>query len=181
LAVTQLTRIAFMAIYPKDDAVKKKVNWDELAKKIKNGIEKNWNNPSHKIDGCILKFKANVTTDTSGGATHTGDNTAEINDEPTPPYRNSTTGGTSGNWSQNSSEWSYAHEAGHLGGLHDDYDPTTGKPLDGHEDHMMGARNKPPADHEYRDLLKANKVECPCECRLQQWDPNFLKLQDLLR
>lgn len=58
--------------------------------------------------------------------------------------------------------WTFAHEAGHLMGLGDDYSYWTGKPHKGHEDHMMGRYGKPVAQHEIDGILDGKK--CPKEC-----------------
>lgn len=76
-------------------------------------------------------------------------------------------GGNSGYWNADNvpgSDWQYAHEAGHLMGLDDDYtdDPITGEsiPNPGHRSHMMGGYRGAVHRHEVEDLLRANNVKC---------------------
>lgn len=77
-------------------------------------------------------------------------------------------GGRYGTWGEYADSWVYAHEAGHLMGLPDDYHDVTNP--DGtisslynpvHKGHMMGDYGGTVNQHEVDSLL--NNVECPCD------------------
>ncbi len=61
------------------------------------------------------------------------------------------------------SDWGFAHEAGHLMGLDDDYtDDENGNstPNAGHENHMMGQDRGIVQEHEVMDIIRKNNISC---------------------
>ena len=71
--------------------------------------------------------------------------------------------GSGGEWSAGAKDWVYAHEAGHLMGLPDDYKDKKGVsvPDKGHKGHMMGSYGGKVDQHEIDDIL--GKTKCPCK------------------
>lgn len=76
-------------------------------------------------------------------------------------------GGREGEWGLQASEWTYAHEAGHLMGLPDDYEDTIrpdgtlySKPKDKHKNHMMAEHGGDVQQHEIDSIIK--NTPCPC-------------------
>lgn len=67
-------------------------------------------------------------------------------------------GWNTGIWPAASSDWTAAHEAGHLMLLEDRY--FKGWPFPGYENSIMGARDKKPTEQDIKDLLNANQCEC---------------------
>jgi hypothetical protein len=61
--------------------------------------------------------------------------------------------------------WRYAHEAGHLMGLGDDYNYLSDRPNEGHEGHIMGDQGGlVVAQHEIDSAVKGNKCPKACCC-----------------
>jgi len=165
-----------ITIYAKDKTTKSKLRWDELKRRIEGSITRYWNG-NWNVDGCAVKFVANVSPDkkstTSVGAE--GDNEIEIYDEGRMYRSYVTRSGTGGIWSQGNDDWVYAHEAGHLMGLKDNYhstrswydfwseESTAADP--GHVGHMMGEYWGTVSEHEVSDILKRNKIKCSCKCK----------------
>lgn len=151
------------------------VNLSAIVPRIKNSIESQWNAGKWVLDGWTITFDATVGTKPptrspkGGGAPPPGDE-IEITNDP-PGESNATVGGIGrGVWSQNEADWTFAHEAGHLMGLPDDYtaqtDPKTGKrtgstPNPGHGGHMMAEHGGSVVEHEVRDIV--GKLT-PCSC-----------------
>ena len=61
--------------------------------------------------------------------------------------------------------WFYAHEAGHLMGLGDDYSYIFLTPDSGHSGHMMAEWYGTPAQHEIDAIIKAKKCPKSCCCK----------------
>ena len=57
------------------------------------------------------------------------------------------------------SDWRYAHEAGHLMGLDDDYTDANG-PNPGHGGHMMAEDGGVVDVHEVMDIIRKNNIRC---------------------
>ena len=71
-------------------------------------------------------------------------------------------GGNTGYWNADNrqgSDWQYAHEAGHLMGLGDDYTDAQG-PNQGHDGHMMAEDKGIVVQHEVDDIMRANNIRC---------------------
>lgn len=84
-----------------------------------------------------------------------------------PNLRSTVNGDNRGYWNADNrpeADWQYAHEAGHLMGLDDDYvdDPNTGRsvPNPGHEHHMMAEDQGTVVWHEVEGILRANNINC---------------------
>ena len=133
-----------------------------IARRIKKQIEDNWNAQTWRYGCCTVRFVANVKYKNQVGSDGiTDDNIIAITTDA--KHRSYSLGKSRGYWTADNnpgSDWRYAHEAGHLMGLDDDYNEQTGTPNPGHEDHMMGKWGKPVAQHEVEDLLRANNVRC---------------------
>lgn len=56
-------------------------------------------------------------------------------------------------------DWSFAHEAGHLMGLDDDYTDENGPNL-GHDGHMMAVYDGVVDVHEVMDIIRRNNIRC---------------------
>lgn len=68
-----------------------------------------------------------------------------------------------GRWGSSASTGTISHEAGHLLGLPDDYDPATGISNPGHQGHMMGDSPGVVAQHEVNDILNGVGASCGCQ------------------
>lgn len=134
-----------------------------IARRIKKQIEDNWNAQSWRYGCCTVRFVANVKHKNQVGPNGiTDDNLIAITTDANHRSYVDGVGGNTGYWTADNrpgSDWRYAHEAGHLMGLRDDY-TDAGGPNPGHENHMMGRRGKPVHQHEVEDLLRANNVRC---------------------
>ncbi len=75
-------------------------------------------------------------------------------------------GGTYGRWKRGDC-WVYAHEAGHLMGLDDDYHDTANGsiPNPGHAGHMMGSYGGHASQHEIDGIIGGAKCPSNCCCR----------------
>ena len=139
-----------------------------IARRIKKQIEEKWNAQTWRYGCCTVRFVANVKHKNQVGSTGiTDDNLIAITTDANHRNYVDGIGGNTGYWKADNvpgSDWEYAHEAGHLMGLNDDYtdDPISGDsvPHRGHEDHIMGKWGKPVNQHEVEDLLRANNVIC---------------------
>ena len=144
-----------------------KTDLKKIAKRIKKSIETHWNSGNWTVDCCKLKFQANVkysnTTDVSQVK---GDNKIAISTDPN--QRDYVMGDRRGYWSADNrqgSDWDFAHEAGHLMNLPDDYSYDTGVVNPGHEGHMMGEWGGAVSQHEIDDIVSLNNVKCKCDRR----------------
>ena len=136
-----------------------------IARRIKKQIEERWNAQTWRYGCCTVKFRANVRHRNQVGTQD--DNLIAISTDPELRSYVDAVGGNSGRWNadnRSGTDWRFAHEAGHLMGLPDDYtdDPATGEsnPNPGHSNHMMGQFGGTVRQHEIEDLLRANNVRC---------------------
>ncbi len=152
---------------------------EAVAGRIKRSIESHWAGFSTKkgcgksdCGGCGVVVAANVKyyKDAKHWPDVPEDNQIKIREK-----RRSWTAGSWGHWSDNplSPDWSYAHEAGHLMGLGDDYydnifgqlflfEKPKSTPFKGHEGHMMAEPWGDPAQHEVDSIIQGAK--CPEKC-----------------
>ena len=139
-----------------------------IARRIKKSIENEWNAQRWTNGCCRVRFVAKVNYKCQVGSRGlVDDNLIAIStDSKLRSYVNGV-GGSTGYWIADNipgSDWRYAHEAGHLMGLDDDYVDNPVSKLSeakvGHENHMMGAWRKPVAKHEVDDVLRINNVRC---------------------
>ena len=145
-----------------------RTNLARISRRIKKQIEEKWNAQDWHYGCCTVKFKANVKYRNQVGRNGlTDDNLIAISTDSNLRSTVNGVGGNTGYWNADNvpgSDWQYAHEAGHLMGLDDDYtdDPITGEsiPNPGHENHMMGEHGGTVRQHEVEDLLRANNVRC---------------------
>jgi uncharacterized protein RhaS with RHS repeats len=155
-----------------------------LATKITECIERYWNGGWTKV-GCAkgdlgtCKVQVAVWVHYYPSAKHWWDvpeeNQIKI-DGATDRSSVGAVGGTHGHWRDdkpvaNKSDpcWMFAHEAGHLIGLRDDYRAVNGAsvPNQGHSGHMMGESGGGVAQHEIDGILQGKK--CPKECCCPPW------------
>ena len=126
-----------------------------------------WNKGNWTVDCCKLRIQANVKYSTTTDVTKVkGDNKIAISTDPN--LRDYVLGDRMGYWSADNrkgSDWDFAHEAGHLMNLRDDYSYETDKVYPGHEGHMMGEWGGSVNQHEINDLIKINNIKCKCERR----------------
>jgi RHS repeat-associated protein len=131
-----------------DPSVENKLDGPQIVKRVKESIEKEWNNPNGAwtCAKCKVTFVANVEwvpykykqgrqgREVTNQAV--GDNNIVINNLPPKKFRSETRipplknwQRTFGEWSAQDSDWVYAHEAGHLMNVIDEYtdDPATGE------------------------------------------------------
>jgi hypothetical protein len=170
-----------IVLYPQNKRVERYIDWDWLLPRVKNSIERHWSGKS--VDGCYVNVAASVRADRKSttflGAK--GDNEIQVVNREgrfrsyviISPFN-------MGTWNQNAMSWSYAHEAGHLMGLDDNYhdvrpwydfwSEARTAPDAGHEGEMMAEFGGRVSYWELRELLKKNKVECPCECTKKYHD-----------
>ena len=140
-------------------------NLKKIARRIKKSIETHWNKGNWRVGCCKLIFQANVkyanTTDVSQVR---GDNIIAISTDPN--HRSFVIGNRTGYWSADNrpgSDWKFAHEAGHLMNLLDDYSLDTGRVNPGHNGHMMGEWRGVVTQHEIDDIVRINNVNCKCD------------------
>ncbi|MDO5318874.1 MAG: RHS repeat-associated core domain-containing protein, partial [bacterium] len=135
-----------------------------IARRIKKQIEEKWNSQTWRYGCCTVKFKANVKYRNQVGRRGiVDDNVIAITTDANHRSYVNGVGGNSGYWTADNkpgSDWRYAHEAGHLMGLDDDYDAQTGLANPGHEGHMMAEWGKPVQQHEVEEILRINNVRC---------------------
>ena len=139
---------------------------ERIARRIKKQIEEKWNSQTWQCGCRTVRFRANVKYRNQVGANGIeDDNLIAISTDPN--LRSTVNGDNRGNWNADNkpgTDWKFAHEAGHLMGLDDDYtdDPVSGRsvPHQGHGGHMMGEWGGSVNQHEVEDLLRANNVRC---------------------
>lgn len=149
-----------------------------LASKIEGCIESHWNGHATKKGcgkcdpgNCKVVVDANVKYYPK--AKHwpdvPEDNQIKIRNKKKPRSWVFGPGGSWGHWHDDTPApgsrnpcWVFAHEAGHLMGLGDDYSYWTGDPKKGHAGHMMGEYGGSVVQHEIDGILGGKK--CPKEC-----------------
>lgn len=139
---------------------------DALAQKIKKSIESRWNGNNTKRGckdsdpgSCKVAVVANVKY--YKDAKHWPDVHEDNQVKFTGKTKRSWVFGNWGHW-EDWEDWAFAHEAGHLMGLWDDYSWISGKPNKGHAGHMMGEYGGVVVQHEVDSILQGKK--CPKSC-----------------
>ena len=134
-----------------------------IARRIKKQIEDRWNAQTWQYGCCTVQFKANVKYRNQVGKNGIlDDNLIAISTDPKLRSEVYGVGGNTGYWNadnRSGSDWRYAHEAGHLMGLDDDY-TDAGGPNPGHAGHMMGEDQGVVVQHEVDDIMRANNIRC---------------------
>ena len=134
-----------------------------IARRIKKQIEERWNAQTWRYGCCTVKFKANVNYRNQVGKSGiVDDNLIAISTDPNLRSVVYGVGGNTGYWNADNrqgSDWQYAHEAGHLMGLGDDYTDAQG-PNQGHDGHMMAEDKGIVVQHEVDDIMRANNIRC---------------------
>ena len=157
--------INIMIYYAHNLEAEAKTDLSKIAERIKKSIETHWNVVEWRVDCCTLKFQANVKfSNTIDVSKVKGDNLIAISTDPN--LLSYVIGNRRGYWHADNrpgSDWSFAHEAGHLMNLPDDYDYDTGMVNPGHEGHMMGQQGGAVTQHEINDIVRINNVRCRCD------------------
>ena len=159
---TQITVVLNITIYYANNIEKRaNTDLDRIARRIKNQIESRWNSQTWHYQCCTVSFRANVTTSRQVGSQGlTNDNLIAITTDSR--HRSYVINMNRGIWTADNnpgSDWRYAHEAGHLMGLDDDYTDQNG-PNPGHEGHMMAVRYGDVDVHEVMDIIRRNNIRC---------------------
>ena len=162
---TQITVILNITIYYANNIEKRaNTDLDIIARRIKNQIESQWNHQTLRYQCCTVSFRANVTTSRQVGSQGlTNDNLVAITTDAN--HCSYVIGMNRGVWAADNirgSDWTFAHEAGHLMGLDDDYTDENG-PNPGHEGHMMAVRRGIVNEHEVMDIIRKNNIRCITE------------------
>ena len=164
---TQITVVLNITIYYANNIEKRaNTDLDRIARRIKNQIESRWNSQTWHYQCCTVSFRANVTTSRQVGSQGlTNDNLIAITTDA--KHRSYVINMNRGIWAadnKSGSDWNFAHEAGHLMGLDDDYvdDPRTGRsiPNPGHGGHMMGEFLGVVNEHEVLEVIRRNNISC---------------------
>ena len=164
---TQITVVLNITIYYANNIEKRaNTDLDRIARRIKNQIESRWNRQTWHYQCCTVSFRANVTTSRQVGSQGlTNDNLIAITTDAR--HRSYVINMNRGIWAadnKSGSDWNFAHEAGHLMGLDDDYvdDPRTGRsiPNPGHGGHMMGEFLGVVNEHEVLEVIRRNNISC---------------------
>jgi hypothetical protein len=142
---------------------------DALAAQVKQSIESRWNGQTTRKGcrqsdpgNCDVRVVANVKSYPSA------EHWTDVQEDNQVKFTGNTVrswvspfGMSYGHW-QSNEDWAYAHEAGHLMGLGDDYDYITNQPNTGHAGHMMGSYGGTVSQHEIEGILNGHK--CPQKC-----------------
>ena len=161
-----------ITIYAQDEDTKLKMKWTYLELTIKDAIESYWNAGNWTLGFCSIKFEANIKSDKISTTYVGADDDNEIQITTEKGYRSYVTFSDSGGtWAQDDNPWVFAHEAGHLMGLGDDYTDKwvtatqkSSVPDPGHSGHMMAEYGAQVQEHEVKQILNVWKVKCPCTC-----------------
>lgn len=141
------------------------------AQRIKQSIESNWN--GYEKGCCVVNVTADVSVQSRKSRwlyrfLNSDENNIEITSDSSHRSYVNGVGGRYGVWGSQAVPWVYAHEAGHLMGLSDDYQDVansdgslTSVPNAGHEGHIMGEYGGKANQHEIDAILK--NIECPCD------------------
>jgi RHS repeat-associated protein len=144
------------------------VNLSSVASRIDSSIESHWG--TWQTNGWTITFEAQVTPiglrpppPKGGPAQIDNSNQIEINDEPATFRSFVNWRHNRGQWTQRADDWVFAHEAGHLMGLPDDYHdtPSGSVPNAGHAGHMMGDYGGSVVWHEVLDITGPLPMCCP--------------------
>ncbi len=155
-----------------------------MAAQVKSAIEGKWNGHDTKQgctgdgEGCKVRVIANVKyyPNAKHWISVPEDNQIKFDGETNRSWVSSGLLRTwsYGHWDEQprGGDGTFAHEAGHLMGLPDDYkdDPGTGYSVanPGHENHLMANSSKPVAQHEVDSILQGKK--CPESCCKKEKD-----------
>ena len=160
-----------IVIYPDKGSSLDDSSMKNIAQNIKKSIESNWS--GKKKNCCDVSVTANVTPQKSRSSLlfrlfYGDENNIAITSNSDHRSFVNGVGGRYGTWGEYADSWVYAHEAGHLMGLPDDYHDVTNPDgtisslyNPGHKGHMMGDYGGTVNQHEVDSLL--NNVECPCD------------------
>lgn len=153
-----------ITVYAQNKSESEKLNLHTAAERIQRQIESAWN--GFKSGCCDVNVIANVSADLDSTTWWGVHDDNEISLTSNPRYRSWVWAtGNGGHWSATDPDpVVFAHEAGHLMGLPDDYkDNKDGISIanKGHEDHLMGTGDHVD-QHEINDILDKQKVKCPC-------------------
>jgi hypothetical protein len=168
-----------ITIYAVNDDVRKAVDLDALATRMANAINTEWNRDQWKTTGsCTVRFDARVVADKEHtswwNASPRFDNLIAINDNAEYVSNVSHLTRSSGTWSNQEKDWVFAHEAGHLMGLDDEYSSNwfahlfgadrTSTPNPGKQGHIMAEDNGRVTLEEVQGILDAQGIKCPGCC-----------------
>ena len=158
----QITVVLNITIYYANNIEKRaNTDLDRIARRIRNQIESHWNSQTWHYQCCTVSFRANVTTSRQVGSHGlTNDNLIAITTDA--KHRSYVINMNRGIWAADNkrgSDWSFAHEAGHLMGLDDDYTDENG-PNPGHDGHMMAVDGGIVDAHEVMDIIRRNNIRC---------------------
>ena len=158
----KITVVLNITIYYANNIEKRaNTDLDRIARRIKNQIESQWNHQTWRYQCCTVSFRANVTTSRQVGSQGlSDDNLVAITTDA--KHRSYVINKNRGVWTADNipgSDWRYAHEAGHLMGLNDDYTDQNG-PKPGHEGHMMAVHGGSVDVHEVMDIIRKNNIRC---------------------
>ena len=160
-----------IVIYPKGGDSINNIEMQTTAQRIKQSIESNWN--GYEKGCCAVNVTADVSVQSRKSRwlyrfLNSDENNIEITSDSSHRSYVNGVGGRYGVWEFQADPWIYAHEAGHLMGLPDDYhdeiEPNgslNSVPNKGHEGHMMGEYSGSVNQHEIDAILK--NIECPCD------------------
>jgi len=160
-----------IVIYPKGGDSINNIEMQTTALQIKQSIESNWN--GYEKGCCVVNVTADVSVQSRKSRwlyrfLNSDENNIEITSDSSHRSYVNGVGGRYGVWGSQAVPWVYAHEAGHLMGLPDDYQDDTNSdgtvtsvPNAGHKGHMMGEYGGSVNQHEIDAILK--NIECPCD------------------
>ncbi|WP_261979720.1 RHS repeat-associated core domain-containing protein [Akkermansia muciniphila] len=160
-----------IVIYPKGGDSINNIEMRTTAQRIKQSIESNWN--GYEKGCCVVNVTADVSVQSRKSRwlyrfLNSDENNIEITSDSSHRSYVNGVGGRYGVWGSQAVPWVYAHEAGHLMGLSDDYQDVansdgslTSVPNAGHEGHIMGEYGGKANQHEIDAILK--NIECPCD------------------
>jgi RHS repeat-associated protein len=160
-----------IVIYPKGGDSINNIEMRTTAQRIKQSIESNWN--GYEKGCCVVNVTADVSVQSRKSRwlyrfLNSDENNIEITSDSSHRSYVNGVGGRYGVWESQADPWIYAHEAGHLMGLPDDYHDEikpngslNSVPNKGHEGHMMGEYAGSVNQHEIDAILK--NIECPCD------------------
>jgi len=171
-ACDMIFRLNITIYYANNIEKRARTNLKDIARRIKQSIESLWNIDEWMVGCCYISFEANVATSNEIDPSKvSGDNKIAITSD-AKLRRSVNDDNSSGTWSadnRSGSDWAFAHEAGHLMGLPDDYHEvilsngsTITMPNAGHAGHMMAQHGGAANQHEVEDIIHHNSASCPC-------------------
>ena len=157
-----------IVIYPKGGDSINNIEMRTTAQRIKQSIESNWN--GYEKGCCVVNVTADVSVQSRKSRwlyrfLNSDENDIEITSDSSHRSYVNGVGGRYGVWGSQAVPWVYAHEAGHLMGLSDDYQDVansdgslTSVPNAGHEGHIMGEYGGKANQHEIDAIKKISNV-----------------------